>query len=178
MTKMSQQRMTGMSQRKKNQAEIHFPQAKVFHFFAVDLSFIMKKNMGKSKAGSKSKLQFNEIWENEFLFIATPSGKPLCIVSESNLSDYRSYDLSRHDEKHRAEVEEKHKLEPDSKLRKENVVKKKEDITNRQNLFIKKHLDSLAMLEASYDIVFVLAKRYKPCPDGEVIVNPSLENIA
>jgi len=57
-------------------------------------------------------------------------------------------------------------------------VKKKEDVTNRQNLFIKKRCDSFAMLEASYDIAFVFAKKHKPCPDGEIIVKPSLEKIA
>jgi len=39
--------------------------------------------MGKRKAGSDSKRQFSELWENEFLFIATPSGKPMCIVCEA-----------------------------------------------------------------------------------------------
>jgi len=34
------------------------------------------------------------------------------------------------------------------------------------------------MLEASYDIAFVFAKKHKPCPDGEIIVKPSLEKIA
>jgi len=70
--------------------------------------------MGKRKAGSDSKRQFIELWENDFLFIATPSGKPMCIVCESILSDYRSYDLSRHYKKHQAEIEEKQKLVPGS----------------------------------------------------------------
>ncbi|XP_076346243.1 uncharacterized protein LOC143244793 isoform X2 [Tachypleus tridentatus] len=33
----------------------------------------VKKNMSKRKAESDSKRQFNELWENEFLFIASPS---------------------------------------------------------------------------------------------------------
>jgi len=75
MTKISWQKMTEMSQRNENQAETHFLQTKVFHFYAVDLSFTVKTNMSRSEAGSDCKLQLNELWENEFLFIASPSGK-------------------------------------------------------------------------------------------------------
>jgi len=67
---------------------------------------------------------------------------------------------------------------PGYKLRKEYVVKKKEDITNRQIWFVKKRCDSFAMLEASYDIAIVLAKKQKPFSDVEVIVKPSFQNIA
>ena len=108
--------------------------------------------MSKRKAGSDNKRQFNEVWENEFLFIASPSGKPMCIVCESTLSDYRRYDLSRHYKKHQAEIEEKQKLVPGSELRKDYVVKKKETITKRQSLFVKKSCDSSAMLKVSYEI--------------------------
>ena len=121
---------------------------------------MVKKNMSKRKAGSDSKRQFNEVWENKFLFIASPSGKPMCIVCESTLSDYRRYDLSRHYKKHQAEIEEKQKLVPGSELRKDYVVKKKETITKRRNLFVKKSCDSSAMLEVSYEIALVLAKKH------------------
>jgi len=134
--------------------------------------------MGKRKAGSDSKRQSNELWENEFLFIATPSGKPMCIVCESILSDYRSYDPSRHYKKHQAEIEEKQKLVLGSELPKEYVVKKKEDITKRQSLFVKKSCDNLAMLEVSHEIAFVLAKKHKPFSDGEEIVKPCLQKFA
>ena len=66
--------------------------------------------MSKRKAGSDSKHQFNEVWENEFLFIASPSEKPMCIVCESTLSDYRRYDLSRHYKKHQADKADKENL--------------------------------------------------------------------
>ena len=65
-------------------------------FFAFFFTFVVKKNMSKRKAGSDSRRQFNEQWEDEFLFIASPSEKPMCIVCESTLSYNRSYDLSRH----------------------------------------------------------------------------------
>ena len=130
--------------------------------------------MSKRKAGSDSKRQFNEVWENEFLFIASPSGKPMCIVCESTLSDYRRYGLSRHYKKHQAEIEEKQQLVPGSELRKAYVVKKKETIIKRQNLFVKKSCDSSAMLEVSYEIALVLAKKHKPFSEGEEIVKPCL----
>ena len=99
--------------------------------------------------------------------------KTLCIVCEINFSEYWRYDLSRHDEKHQAKIQEKETLVPGSKLRKGYVVKKKEDITNRQNLFVKKRCDNFSMLETSYDIAIVLAKKHKPLPDVEVILKPS-----
>ena len=83
--------------------EIYF--VNKFLFFAVDLALMVEKKMSKRKAGSDSKRQFNKVWENEFLFIASPSGKPMCIVCESTLSDYRSYDLRRHCRKYQAEIE-------------------------------------------------------------------------
>ena len=42
--------------------------------------------MSKRKAESEYKREFNEEWENEFLFIASPAGKPLCIVCEATLA--------------------------------------------------------------------------------------------
>ena len=131
--------------------------------------------MSKRKAASESKRQFNELWENEFLFIASPSGKPMCIVCESTLSDYRSCDLSRHFKKHQAEIEEKQKLVPRSELRKDYVANKKEIITKRQNLYVKKSCDSSAMLEVSYEIAPMLGKKRTPFSDGEEIVKSCLQ---
>ena len=37
----------------------------------------MKSKMSKRKAESDSKREFNDQWENELLFIAGPSGKPV-----------------------------------------------------------------------------------------------------
>jgi len=130
--------------------------------------------MGKRKAGSDSKRQFNELWENECLFIATPSGKPMCIVCEGILSDYRSYDLSRHYKKHEAEIEDK---VPGSELRKEYVVKKKEDITKRQSLFAKKSCDNFAMLEVCYETAFVLAKSISLSLTVKKLLSPVFKNV-
>ena len=86
--------------------------------------------MSKRKAG-KSHIadtrQFNELWENELLFIANPSGKPMCIVCETTFSNNRRSDLCRHYKKYQAEIEGKPKLLLESDLRKE-YVSKKEDI--------------------------------------------------
>ncbi|XP_068201631.1 zinc finger MYM-type protein 6-like [Palaemon carinicauda] len=134
--------------------------------------------MCKRKAESDSKRQFNKLWENEFLFIASPSGKSMCIVCESTLSDNRRHDLSRHYKKHQLQIEERQKLVPGSVLRKEYVVKKKEDMQKRRNLLVMRGCESLAMLEASYEIAFVLAKKHKPFSEGEDIVKPCLQNFA
>ena len=53
------------------------------------------------------------------------------------------------------------------------MVKKKK----RQNLFHKRSCESLAMLEASNEIAFVLAKKYKPFSNGEDIAKPCLDEI-
>ena len=52
--------------------------------------------MGKRKAESYCKREFNEEWENDFLFIANPAGKPLCIVCKTILSYNKKHDLIRH----------------------------------------------------------------------------------
>ena len=83
----------------------------------------------------------------------------MCVVCKSTLSDYRNYDLNRHYKKHQAEIEEKQKLVLGSELRKDYVVKKKKTTTKRQNLFVNKNCDSSTMLEVSYEIVLVLAKK-------------------
>ena len=49
------------------------------------------------------------------------------------------------------------------------MVEKKIGYKKRQNLFVRRSCESLAMLEASNDIAFVLAKKYKPFSDGEDI---------
>ena len=49
----------------------------------------------------------------------------MCVVCESTLSDYRSYDLSRHYKKHQAEIEEKQKLVSGSELRKYCALRKR-----------------------------------------------------
>ena len=85
--------------------------------------------MSKRKAESDSKREFNDQWENELLFIAGPSGKPLCIVCENTLSQNRKHDLKRHyTAQHQTEIEGKLKLVLGSELRKEYVTKKKEEI--------------------------------------------------
>ena len=77
--------------------------------------------MSKRKAGSDSKHQFNKLWENTFLFIASPSGKPMCIVCESTLSDNINYDIRRHYKKHHAEIEKTWKLILSSERKKKNM---------------------------------------------------------
>lgn len=44
----------------------------------------MKTN--KRKAGNDSKYEFIEKQQNKFLFIVSPSGKPLCVVCEKYFS--------------------------------------------------------------------------------------------
>ena len=87
--------------------------------------------MSKSKAGGSHRAdtrQFNELRENELLFIANPLGKPMCIVCETTFSDNRRNDLSGHYKKLQAEIERKLKLLPGSDLRKEYLAKKKDVI--------------------------------------------------
>lgn len=135
--------------------------------------------MSKRKVESDSKREFNEQWENELLFIAGPSGKPLCIVCENTLSQNRRHDLNRHYKtQHQTEIEGKLKLVLGSELRKEYVTKKKEEIRRRQNVFTKRSCESLGMTEASYEIALALAKKRKAFSDGEEIVKPCLQIFA
>ena len=55
------------------------------------------------------------------------------------------------------------------------MAKKKENFKNRQNLFVTKSCESLAMLQASYEIAFLLAKKHKPFSDGEEIIKPCIQ---
>ena len=100
---------------------------KYFSYFVTVVFLItVKKNMNKRKVERDSKRQFNALRKNEFLFIAIPSGNPVCIIFESTLSDNTRHDLSGHYKKHQVEIEEKQKLVHGSELRKTYVVKKKE----------------------------------------------------
>lgn len=135
--------------------------------------------MTKRSADANCKREFNEQWENEFLFILTPSGKPFCIVCESTLSYNRRYDLNRHYKaQHQTNIEIKLKLIPGSVLRKEYVAKKKEEIIRRQNIFAKVNYDDLELIEISYEIALLLARKKKPFCDGEEIVKPCLQIFA
>ena len=64
--------------------------------------------MNKRKAARDSKRQLNELRENEFLFVTSPSRKPMCIVFESTLSGNTRHDLSGPHKKHQVEIEGKH----------------------------------------------------------------------
>jgi len=76
--------------------------------------------MNKRKAETDNKREFNQQWENELLFIAGLSRKPLCIVCEKTLSQNRRHDLKRHYKiQHQTEIEGKLKLVLGSELRKE-----------------------------------------------------------
>ena len=76
--------------------------------------------MSKRKAESECKREFNEEWENEFLFIASPAGKPLCIVSEATLAYNKKHDLNRHYKtQHQTKIKNEKKHMPGSTLRKE-----------------------------------------------------------
>ena len=57
------------------------------------------------------------------------------------------------------------------------MVEKIRGYKKRQNLLAKRSCESLAMLEASNKIAFVLAKKNKPFSDGEDIVKPCLRKI-
>lgn len=47
---------------------------------------------------------------------------------------------------------------------------KKDEIKRRQNMFGKRSCESLARKGAIYEIVFVLAKKWKPFSDGKEII--------
>ena len=75
------------------------------YFVSVVFLITVKKNMNKRKAERDSKRQLNELQKNELLFIASLSRKPVCIVSESTLSDSTVHDCSGHYEKHQVKIE-------------------------------------------------------------------------
>ena len=91
--------------------------------------------MNNRKAKSYSNRLFNEVLENEFLFLASPAEKLMCIVCESSLSYRRRHDPSRNHMKH--QVDRRTKIIV-TELQKEYVVKRKEDVKKRQNLFVKR----------------------------------------
>ena len=95
------------------------------YFATIVCPITVKKNMNKRKAEGDSKRQFNELRKHQFLFIASPSGEPMCIVFESTLSDNTRHDFSGHYKKHQVKIEEKRKLVAGSELQKTYVAKKK-----------------------------------------------------
>ena len=61
--------------------------------------------------------------------------------------------------------------------RKSMLSRKKEYIKRRQNLFVSRSSESLAMPKALSEIALVLAKKNKPFSDGEGIVKRFLHKI-
>ena len=99
-----------------------------FYVFSYPSQTHIQVKMCERKAENDSKREYNEQWENELLFIARPSGKPLCIVCESTFSLNRRHDLSRHYRtQHQTKMGRKLKLVVGSELRKAYVIKKNED---------------------------------------------------
>ena len=134
----------------------------VFIFSVAYHRHTVQKKMSKRKAENDSKREFNEQWENELLFIAGLSRKPLCIVCENTFSQNRRHDLNRYYKtQHQTAIEEKLTLALGFMLRKEYVTGKKEEIRRKQNVFTKRSCESLAITEASYEISLALAKKGK-----------------
>ena len=50
--------------------------------------------------------------------------------------------------------------------------------SDKINLFVTKSCESLAVLEASYEITFLLAEKLKPFSDGKEIIKPCPQKFA
>ena len=120
----------------------------VFIFSLAHHRHRVQKKMSKRKAENDSKREFNKQWENDLLFIAGSSGKPLCIVCANTFSQNRRHDLSRHCKiQHQTEIEGNLMLVLGSEFRKEYATKKNEEIRRSRNVFTKRSCDSLAVGE-------------------------------
>ena len=118
-----------------------------FYIFSFQSKTHSAEENDQKNIENDSRREFNEQCENELLFIAGPSEKPLCIACEIIFSHNRRHDLStmKHYEiQHQTEIEGIHKIGLGSDLLKEYVTKKKKEIRRRQNVFTKRSCESLA----------------------------------
>lgn len=109
---------------------------------------------------------FNTEWEEEFMFVER-NGKPMCLLCQVLLSQFKASNLKRHHDSNHSEFKTKFPI--GSELRKTKVKSAKEKLQGERMFMSVFTKESDLTTEASFALAFNIAKAKKPYTEGEFV---------
>lgn len=141
------------------------------YFFGKEGKNVVCFSMAHSKPStSKSTMftrTFHDEWENKYCFIESKAEKPICLLCFTTVAVAKKYNLERHYRQNHSKFDKDYPV--GSSIRDDYLLKKKRELLNQQNIFVKRHNELESMVKASYEISLLLAKKKKPFSDGEIV---------
>jgi hypothetical protein len=110
---------------------------------------------------------FHDEWENKYCFIESKTRKPTCLLCFTTVAIAKKYNLERHYKQNHNNFEKEYPV--GSAIREDFLKKKKRELFNQQNIFVKRHDELESMVKTSYEISLLLAKKKKSFSDGEIV---------
>lgn len=105
-------------------------------------------------------------WEEDFAFI-DKDGRPICLICQTPLANYKASNLKRHYEKSHEEFASRYPLQ--SELRKSKLAELKSGMCQQQTLLSAFSKEGVTSTEASYAIAWNIARAKRPYSDGDFI---------
>lgn len=109
---------------------------------------------------------FNTEWEEEFMFVER-NGKPMCLLCQVLLSQFKASNLRRHHDSNHSEFKTKFPI--GSELRKTKVKSAKEKLQGERMFMSVFTKESDLTTEAGFALAFNIAKAKKPYTEGEFV---------
>ena len=134
---------------------------------------LKSNNEKKRKYEDVAGREFNADWTNEFMFVPSRGGKPVCLICGFCVSVTKTFNLERHFTTTHPDINTQYPIS--SELRKDFIAKKRSYLTSQQSFFTKANEQSNNAVVASYEITLLLARKKKPFTDAEEIIKPSLK---
>lgn len=110
---------------------------------------------------------FHDEWENKYCFTESKARKPTCLLCFATVAIAKKYNLERHYKQNHNNFEKDYPV--GSAIRDDFLKKKKRELFNQQNIFVKRHDELESMVKTSYEISLLLAKKKKSFSDGEIV---------
>lgn len=109
---------------------------------------------------------FNCDWEEEFFFVER-NGKPMCLLCQATLSQYKASNIKRHYETNHNGFSKE--FPNDSQLRKAKLKSLKENFHKQSTVMSMFTKEADLTTEAGYLLAFNIAKAKKPYTEGEFV---------
>lgn len=109
---------------------------------------------------------FKQEWEHNFAFVSH-NGKPLCLICNATLSQYKGSNLSRHYETNHKNFSRD--FPPNSELRKNKLSSLKARLQGQQTVMASFNKQAELAAEASFAISWNVARAKRPYSDGEFL---------
>lgn len=120
----------------------------------------------KSKSTESYRI-FHDEWEKNYCFTESKAHKPICLLCFTTVAIAKKYNLERHYKQNHNNFEREYPV--GSAIREDFLKKRKRELFNQQNIFVKRHDEHESMIKTSYEISLLLAKKKKPFSDGEIV---------